>query len=84
MIIAERKPLAELVDMIKDYDRILLLACKGCVSVCSAGGEREVENLAPLLRLGCKKAGREVTIIEGALVRQCDRAYIPAIDQWDG
>ena len=38
MIIAERKPLAELVEMIKDYDRILLLACKGCVSVCSAGG----------------------------------------------
>ncbi len=84
MIIAERKPLAELVDMIKDYDRVLLLACKGCVSVCSAGGEREVENLAPLLRLGCQKAGRKVTIVEGALVRQCDREYIDAIDQWDG
>ncbi len=84
MIIAERKPLAELVDMIKDHDRILLLACKGCVSVCSAGGEREVETLAPLLRLGCKKQGKEVQIIEGALVRQCDREYIDSIDQWDG
>ncbi|MEW6428859.1 MAG: methylenetetrahydrofolate reductase C-terminal domain-containing protein [Thermodesulfobacteriota bacterium] len=84
MIIAERKPLAELIDMIKPYKRVLLLACKGCVSVCSAGGEREAENLAPLLRMGCRKEGGEVEIVEGALVRQCDREYIDAIDQWDG
>jgi len=84
MIVAERKPLAELVDMIKDFDRVLLLACKGCVTVCSAGGEREVETLAPLLRMGCRKLGKKVEIVEGALVRQCDREYIDAIDQWEG
>ena len=84
MIIAERKPLAELVDMIKDFDRVLLLACKGCVTVCSSGGEREVEILAPLLRMGCKKMGRDVEIVEGSLTRQCDREYIDAIDQWEG
>ena len=64
MIIAERKPLAELVDMIKDFDRVLLLACKGCVTVCSSGGEREVEILAPLLRMGCKKLGKKVEIVK--------------------
>lgn len=84
MIVAERKPLAELVDMIKDFDRILLLACKGCVTVCSAGGEREAEILAPLLRMGCKKLGKNVEIVEGSLVRQCDREYIDTIDQWEG
>lgn len=84
MIVAERKPLAELLGMIRDYDRILLLGCKGCVTVCSAGGEREVEILASLLRLGMKKAGRKLEVIEGALVRQCDREYIDNLDQWDG
>ena len=84
MIVAERKPLAELVEMIKDFDRVLLLACKGCVTVCSTGGEREAEILAPLLRMGCKKQGKEVEIVEGSLVRQCDREYIDAIDQWEG
>jgi ferredoxin len=84
MIIAERKPVAEIVEMVADAKRVLVLGCRGCVSVCSAGGEREVEILASLLRLGCKKKGRELKTIEATMVRQCDREYIDAIDQWDG
>jgi ferredoxin len=84
MIIAERKPIAELLAMIGDYKRILLLGCRGCVTVCSAGGEREVEILASLLRLGRQKQKNPVEIVEGTLVRQCDKEYIDSIDQWDG
>jgi ferredoxin len=84
MIIAERKPIAEIVGMTKGHDRILVLGCRGCVSVCSAGGEREVEILASLLRIGRQKEGKPVEVLEGTLVRQCDREYIDAIDQWDG
>lgn len=84
MIIAERKPLNEIMEMLKDAKRILVLGCRGCVTVCSAGGEREVEILATLIRLGKKKAGQEVETIEATLVRQCDREYIDSIDQWDG
>jgi len=84
MIVANRKPVGEIVEMIKDHKRILLLGCRGCVSVCSAGGEREVEILASLLRLGCQKEGHEVEIIEASLVRQCDKEYIDSIDEWDG
>ncbi|MFZ5774139.1 MAG: methylenetetrahydrofolate reductase C-terminal domain-containing protein [Thermodesulfobacteriota bacterium] len=84
MIIAERKPVGEIVDMVKDAKRILVLGCRGCVTVCSAGGEREVEILASLIRLGKKKAGQEVETIEATLVRQCDREYVDSIDQWDG
>ena len=58
MIIAERKPVNEILDMVKDAKRILVLGCRGCVTVCSAGGEREVEILASLIRLGKKKAGQ--------------------------
>ena len=84
MIIAERKPVGEIIDMLKDAKRILVLGCRGCVTVCSAGGEREVEILASLIRLGKKKAGQEATTIEATLVRQCDREYVDSIDQWDG
>ena len=84
MIVAKRKPVAEIVDMVKDYERVLVLGCRGCVSVCSAGGEREVEILASLLRLGCKKEGKNLKTVEGTLVRQCDKEYIDAMDQWNG
>ncbi len=84
MIVAERKPLAEIIEMVRDFDKILVLACRGCVTVCSAGGEREAEILASLIRLGLKKNGKSATVTTGSLVRQCDREYIDAIDEWKG
>lgn len=84
MIIAERKPIEEILGMVADAERILLLGCRGCVSVCSAGGEREVDILASLLRLGKQKQGKPVEITTATLVRQCDREYIESIDQWRG
>ncbi len=84
MIIAERKPMAEILDMTRDFERILVLGCRGCVTVCSAGGEREVEIISSLIRLGRKKEGKPVEVLEKTLVRQCDKEYIDAMDQWDG
>jgi ferredoxin len=84
MIIAERKPVSEIVEMIRDCEKVLVLGCRGCVTVCSAGGEREVEILASLLRLGMKKESKDATVIEGTLMRQCDKEFIDGMDQWDG
>ncbi|OQX18189.1 MAG: hypothetical protein BWK76_08320 [Desulfobulbaceae bacterium A2] len=84
MIVAERKPLSEIVAMVRDCKKILVLACRGCVTVCSAGGEREAEILASLVRLGLRKLGREAEVRTASLVRQCDKEYIDAIDQWAG
>ncbi len=84
MIVAERKPVAEIMEMVRDAEKILVLGCRGCVSVCSAGGEREVEILASLIRLGRKKEGRPVEVAGATLVRQCDKEYIDSMDQWEG
>lgn len=84
MIVAERKPLAEIIEMVKDCKKVLVLACRGCVTVCSAGGEREAEILASLIRLGLKKNGRKAEVIEGSLVRQCDKEYIDTLDEFKG
>ena len=84
MIVAERKPVGEIIDMVKEFDRILVLGCRGCVTVCSAGGEREAEILSSLLTLGLKKEGKNPKIFAATLVRQCDREFIDSMDQWDG
>lgn len=84
MIIAERKPVNEIVEMVRDAEKVLVLGCRGCVSVCSAGGEREVELLSSLIRLGKQKAGQKVSVTGATLVRQCDKEYVDEIDRWQG
>ncbi len=82
MIVAERKPMAEIIGMVQECKKILVLACRGCVTVCSAGGEREAEILSSLIRLGMRKAGKSIEVTMASLVRQCDREYIDEIDQF--
>lgn len=79
MIVAERKPLNELIEMIEPYHKILILGCKGCVTVCNAGGVKEVGILASTLRIAAKKAGKELHVDERTLERQCDPEYIEQV-----
>ncbi len=79
MIVAERKPFAEIKEKIKDYQKILILGCGTCVSVCQAGGEKEVELLATELRMADKIDGRQIEIGELTVQRQCDREYLEPI-----
>jgi hypothetical protein len=52
MIVAERKPIEEIKGFLAGHKRILVLGCGTCVTVCLAGGEREVTTLASVLRTG--------------------------------
>jgi ferredoxin len=87
MIIADRKPLEEIQDMVKECDKVMLVGCKGCVTVCNAGGLKEVEVLASILRIARKKEGRPLEVEEKMLERQCDPEYIEqlrdSVDQYD-
>ncbi|MCP4579787.1 MAG: hypothetical protein GY846_26245 [Deltaproteobacteria bacterium] len=79
MIVADRKSLDEIQDMIKDYKKILLLGCKGCVTVCNVGGMKEVQVLASTLKIARKKEGNPIEIEERTIERQCDPEYIEQI-----
>ena len=79
MIVGERKPFDEIKESIKDYKKILILGCGTCVSVCMAGGEKEVELLASQLRIADNLEGKELKISEATVQRQCDREYIEPI-----
>jgi len=87
MIIADKKPIEEIIEEIKEYEKILLLGCNECVTVCEAGGKKEVEVLASALRMYFLNQGKEKQIDERTLERQCDHEYLEEIrdvaDQYD-
>jgi ferredoxin len=76
VIFAEWKRLDELTDKLKTHKKVLLVGCATCVAECSAGGEKEVETLAPLLRMALKKQGHSIEIITGMLEKQCEWEFI--------
>ncbi len=76
MIIAEQKPIEEIIEQVGEKNRILIAGCNECVTVCEAGGKKEVEILASALRMYFMTHGKEVTIDEITLERQCDREYL--------
>ena len=87
MIVADRKPIEEIIGEITDKKNILILGCNECVTVCEAGGKKEVGVLASALIMNFLKEGREVKIDEITLERQCDHEYLEeirdVIDQYD-
>jgi ferredoxin len=87
MIVADKKPIEEIIEDITSYDRILILGCNECVTVCEAGGKKEVGILASALRMYFLNQGQNVKIDEKTLERQCDHEYLEeirdVIDQYD-
>jgi len=87
MIVAEKKPIEEIIEEISGYKTILILGCNECVTVCEAGGKKEVGILASALRMYFLNEGKEVKIDEKTLERQCDHEYLEEIrdmvDQYD-
>jgi len=87
MITAERKPMEEIIACVKPYQRILLIGCNECVTVCAAGGRKEVGLLSSALQMAFMQSGRTLEIKELTLERQCDPEYVeelvPYIDHAD-
>ena len=81
MIIAEWKPLPELLEKLKGHNNVLVAGCATCVAECAAGGEREVETLAPLLQMALQKEGRAVTVTTKTLERQCEWEFVDELKE---
>lgn len=76
MIVADRKPLEEILNSIKDYDKIMLAGCGGCVTICFSGGAKAVGLLASQIKIARKKQGKTIEIIETTPERQCEYEFI--------
>lgn len=79
MIVAERKPIDEIMGFVKNCKKILIVGCNECVTVCYAGGKKEVGILASALKTAFMKEDKELEITEVTLERQCDHEYLEEI-----
>lgn len=76
MIVAEQKPLAEIKAMLKGAHKVLVAGCGTCVTVCMAGGEKEVGILASSLRMATRLEGEPMDCDEVTVQRQCEWEYL--------
>jgi ferredoxin len=79
MIVAEQKALKEIQELVSSFDKVLVLGCGTCVTVCFAGGEKEVGVLASSLRMATRLEGKETEFLEATVQRQCEYEYNEAI-----
>ncbi len=79
MIVAEQKPFEEIKAKIANANKVLVVGCGTCVTVCFAGGEKEVGVLASSLRMAAKVDGNPKQIDEVTVQRQCEWEYLDTI-----
>jgi ferredoxin len=76
MIVAQRKNIPDLLAIVKDHKKLLVLGCGTCVTVCLAGGQREVGIIASALRMSAKLKGLALEVEELTIERQCDNVFL--------
>ena len=76
MIVAQRKNIPDLLTIVKSHKKLLVLGCDTCVTVCLAGGQREVSIIASALRMSAKLKGLPLEVEELTIERQCDNVFI--------
>ncbi len=82
MIVGEQKSLEEVMTLLGDAKKVLVVGCGTCVTVCFAGGEKEVGILASSLRMKSKldsdRSGRQhpLDVDEVTVQRQCEWEYL--------
>lgn len=76
MIVAQQKPLSALKKMLDSYRKVLAVGCGTCVTVCFAGGAREVGILAASLRMARGLEGQPLEVDETSVQRQCEREFL--------
>jgi len=80
MIIAEQKPLEEIKHLLGDAEKVLVVGCGTCVTVCFAGGDREAQILASSLRMSSKLDGHPMEVSDVTVQRQCEWEYLDEIE----
>ncbi len=84
MIVGEQKPFDEIWEMVKDYNKLTVVACNTCVAVCHQGGNKEAELMASLLRMKATQEGLEIEIVHVGVERQCEHEFYAAVQEMIG
>ena len=81
MIIGEQKPLEEIQGLLGDAEKVLVVGCGTCVTVCFAGGSREAQILSSSLRMSSKLNGHPQDVSDVTVQRQCEWEYLDEIEK---
>ncbi len=81
MIVAEQKSLDEIKELIASANKVLVVGCGTCVTVCFAGGEKEAQILSSSLRMATKLAGKPQEVTDVTVQRQCEWEYIDPLKE---
>jgi Methylene-tetrahydrofolate reductase C terminal len=85
MVVGERKPLAEIKEMVRPYKKILVAGCETCTAESMSGGRKQVAELAAALEMACRLEGQELEVLEISVDRQCIHEFLlDLIDQAEG
>lgn len=76
MIVAQRKSIPDILSIVEKHRKVLVLGCGTCVTVCLAGGQREVSIIASALRMAAKLNDLPLEVDELTIERQCDNVFL--------
>jgi len=85
MVVGERKPLAEIKEMVRPYKKILVAGCETCTAESMSGGRKQVAELAAALEMAFRLEGQKLEVLEISVDRQCIHEFLlDVIDQAEG
>ncbi len=76
MIVASPKSITEMKNLISGHKKVLFAGCGTCVTVCLAGGEREVSIASYAVRMARKLERNALEITQVTIERQCDNEFL--------
>ena len=76
MIVASPKSVTELKNTIARHRKVLFVGCGTCVTVCLAGGEREVSIASYAARMVRRIEGKPLELTQVTIERQCENEFI--------
>src|SRR4030042_4141421 len=81
MIVAEKKPMDEIKEMMKGVRKVLNVGCGGCTSICMAGGQMEINILNEELQNAFKQDGASFQVDGFTIERQCNADFFSELDE---
>lgn len=80
MVKGKRKPLEEIKAVIESHNKVLITGCGGCVSVCLAGGQKEVNTLIVDMKVLLKQENIKKELKGYTVERQCNQQFLAEMD----
>src|SRR5208283_1520658 len=79
MIVGSQKSIDEIWNMVKDFKKVLVFGCNTCVAICHAGGEKEAETIASLIRMKASQEGTSMEVSHLGVMRHCEPEYFEPV-----